>query len=178
MTICHLCFRCENNVTHFKWAICWYSTEIDFIEIMNHWKVNDCENIASLAMTMRQYRIRTLPQPDNVRWKHNKNNKWITLFSASTSGSGTTARYHSNHSELLAANEANKFMCIVIRAHFNDLQELSKVSEWKWWIGQQIAMRRKEYIYIRWQWNEPFHWNELYNLQRKVMYTRCLSTFG
>lgn len=39
-----------------------------------------------------------------------------------TSASGMTIRYQSSHSELLAANEANKFMWMVIRAHFNDLK--------------------------------------------------------
>lgn len=46
-----------------------------------------------------------------------------------TSGLGTTIRYHSNHNELLAANEANKFMWMVIRAHFNDLQSIRRYIE-------------------------------------------------
>lgn len=46
----------------------------------------------------------------------------ITSFRWITSGLPITMRYHNSHNELLAANEANKFIWIVIRAHFNDLK--------------------------------------------------------
>lgn len=39
-----------------------------------------------------------------------------------TSGTPITTRYHNNHKKLLTANDANKLMCIVILAHFKDLQ--------------------------------------------------------
>lgn len=45
----------------------------------------------------------------------------LTGLWCSSSEFGMTSRYQTSHSELLAANEANRFMCSVMRAHFRDL---------------------------------------------------------
>lgn len=46
----------------------------------------------------------------------------LTGFCCVTAGWAITNRYHIIHSKLFAANDTNRFMWMVIRAHFNDLK--------------------------------------------------------